>query len=292
MKKYIKIIFVLSLFLLIPTDKDFKAMTENALEKEISDKSSELNNLYDEIEKINEEIDENKSNSKEITQNKKTIEEDLGYARDNVSNILMFLQYYSIDDMWLMVLGSDDFVENMYFVSQFFKGISKELDELLEKDKKLKSAEEKYQKNIKELDTKKSSLEKEVKEFEDIYNELQIQLQELKKENSFDLKTDSNAAISQEKQNSYMAQAGISSSNYDYVDYIVSYESSWNYTATNPYTGAYGLCQALPGSKMSAFGSDWQTNPVTQLKFCNSYANSRYGSWSGAVTFIRNNGWW
>lgn len=82
-----------------------------------------------------------------------------------------------------------------------------------------------------------------------------------------------------------MQLAGINTDvDYGYVDYIVSHESGWRPTARNA-SGAYGLCQALPGSKMSSAGSDWETNPVTQLRWCNGYAKARYGSWSAAYNF-------
>jgi resuscitation-promoting factor RpfB len=92
-----------------------------------------------------------------------------------------------------------------------------------------------------------------------------------------------------------MALAGISSSDYSYVDYIVSHESGWcptkaqgQYGACPPYagyvpsTGGYGLCQSTPGRKMASAGSDWATNPVTQLRWCSGYAHDRYGSWYAA----------
>jgi len=59
---------------------------------------------------------------------------------------------------------------------------------------------------------------------------------------------------------------------------IVTRESGWNYTATNPSSGAYGLVQALPGSKMASAGADWRTNPETQIKWGLNYMNVRYGS--------------
>lgn len=77
---------------------------------------------------------------------------------------------------------------------------------------------------------------------------------------------------------SVMAAAGISSGDYGYVDYIVSHESRWNPQASNP-SGAYGLCQALPGYKMASAGGDWATNPITQLHWCSGYAAGRYGGW-------------
>lgn len=94
------------------------------------------------------------------------------------------------------------------------------------------------------------------------------------------------------QKNQLMASAGISSSDYQYVDYIITKESGWNYLAVNSFSGAYGLCQALPGSKMASAGSDWATNPETQISWCNSYATSRYGSWQAAYNFWLANNWW
>ncbi|MDH6577842.1 lytic transglycosylase domain-containing protein [Kitasatospora sp. MAP5-34] len=68
-------------------------------------------------------------------------------------------------------------------------------------------------------------------------------------------------------------------------DNIVQRESGWNVTATNPSSGAYGLVQSLPGNKMAAAGSDWQTNPATQIKWGLSYMNATYGSPCGAWAF-------
>ncbi len=80
-----------------------------------------------------------------------------------------------------------------------------------------------------------------------------------------------------------MALAGINvARDYPYVDYIINKESRWNPLSRNVSSGAYGLGQAYPGSKMAVFGADWETNPVTQLKWANSYAVTRYGSWSEA----------
>jgi hypothetical protein len=73
---------------------------------------------------------------------------------------------------------------------------------------------------------------------------------------------------------------------------IVSRESGWNYQATNASTGAYGLVQALPGSKMSSAGSDWKTNPKTQIKWGLNYMNSRYHSPCQAWDYWQANGWY
>lgn len=96
---------------------------------------------------------------------------------------------------------------------------------------------------------------------------------------------------------SLMAAAGIAAGDYNYVNYIVSRESSWNPTVSGlppggPYKGAYGLCQANPGSKMSSAGADWESNPVTQLKWCSGYAKSRYGGWAQAYNYWSTNHHW
>ena len=90
----------------------------------------------------------------------------------------------------------------------------------------------------------------------------------------------------------WLRAAGISSSEWSYVDFIISRESGWRPEAMNASSGATGLCQALPGSKMASAGSDWATNPITQLEWCDGYARGRYGSWASAYNFWINNHWW
>ncbi|WP_033259768.1 MULTISPECIES: transglycosylase SLT domain-containing protein [Kitasatospora] len=73
---------------------------------------------------------------------------------------------------------------------------------------------------------------------------------------------------------------------------IVQRESGWDYTASNKSSGAYGLVQALPGSKMASAGADWRTNPATQIKWGLNYMNSRYGSPCGAWSFWQSHHWY
>ena len=79
---------------------------------------------------------------------------------------------------------------------------------------------------------------------------------------------------------------------YNAFSHIVEHESGWNVTATNSSSGAYGLVQALPGSKMACAGSDWKTNAKTQIKWGLDYMNSRYGSPTAAWAFWQANGWY
>lgn len=90
----------------------------------------------------------------------------------------------------------------------------------------------------------------------------------------------------------WLRAAGIPESQWQYVDYIVGRESGWRYLAVNKSSGATGLCQSLPARKMASAGSDYMTNPVTQLRWCNSYAVSRYGGWSQAYSFWIAKHWW
>lgn len=72
---------------------------------------------------------------------------------------------------------------------------------------------------------------------------------------------------------------------------IISAESGWNTTVWNTSgSGAYGLGQALPASKMAPFGDDYMTNPYTQLKWMYSYVMNRYGSFQGVNWYSR--GWY
>jgi hypothetical protein len=98
--------------------------------------------------------------------------------------------------------------------------------------------------------------------------------------------------ISYTQQSSYsvsqikaMAQSMMASDQFQCFSNIVDHESGWNYQATNPSSGAYGLVQAYPGSKMASAGADWQTNPATQIKWGLNYMDSRYGSPCGAWSY-------
>ncbi|GFN06783.1 hypothetical protein Smic_53390 [Streptomyces microflavus] len=89
-----------------------------------------------------------------------------------------------------------------------------------------------------------------------------------------------------------MARQMVPADQFQCFSNIVNHESTWNYRATNPSSGAYGLMQALPGHKMSSAGADWQTNPATQIKWGLSYMDSRYGSPCGAWSFWQANNWY
>ena len=85
---------------------------------------------------------------------------------------------------------------------------------------------------------------------------------------------------------------GLSSSQFSCVDNIWNHESGWNVHADNPYSSAYGIPQALPGSKMSSAGPDWQNSAETQIKWGLGYIKSRYGTPCGAWSSWQSQGGW
>jgi Transglycosylase SLT domain len=76
------------------------------------------------------------------------------------------------------------------------------------------------------------------------------------------------------------------------LDSLWNVESGWNPTAENPNSGAYGIPQALPGSKMASAGPDWQTNPATQILWGLQYIQSTYGSPCAAWSHEEATGWY
>ena len=84
---------------------------------------------------------------------------------------------------------------------------------------------------------------------------------------------------------------GWSSSQFACLDPLWAHESGWSVTAENP-SGAYGIPQALPGSKMASAGADWQTNAATQIKWGLEYIKNTYGSPCAAWDHEQATGWY
>lgn len=90
----------------------------------------------------------------------------------------------------------------------------------------------------------------------------------------------------------WLVEAGIPQSDWQYVDCViagcqgVSAEGGWAGVErwNQGGSGAYGICQSLPASKMASAGADYMTNGATQLKWCNEYAQ-KYGGWAEAWNF-------
>ena len=89
-----------------------------------------------------------------------------------------------------------------------------------------------------------------------------------------------------------LGEFGFSSSQFGCLDLLWTRESNWRWNADNPSSSAYGIPQALPGSKMSSAGSDWATNPATQIRWGLGYIKARYGSPCGAWGHSQSHGWY
>ena len=87
-------------------------------------------------------------------------------------------------------------------------------------------------------------------------------------------------------------EAGVSEDDLSSALDLIYRESGCRVDARNAYSGAYGIPQALPGSKMAAYGADWETNPVTQIKWMSGYVTGRYGGWKQAIEFWYAHGWY
>ncbi len=79
---------------------------------------------------------------------------------------------------------------------------------------------------------------------------------------------------------------------FKYLNLLWSRESSWNVFAANPYSGAYGIPQAVPGSKMASAGPDWESNPRTQIRWGLRYIKAMYGSPLAAWEHELATGWY
>lgn len=76
------------------------------------------------------------------------------------------------------------------------------------------------------------------------------------------------------------------------LDSLWTRESGWSVSATNPSSGAYGIPQALPGSRMATEGADWRTNPATQIRWGLGYIAASYGTPCGAWRAFQGKGWY
>jgi hypothetical protein len=89
-----------------------------------------------------------------------------------------------------------------------------------------------------------------------------------------------------------MLKAGFEIDQFGCLDKLWTKESGWNHRASNSSSGAYGIPQALPGSKMGSVADDWRTNPATQIKWGLGYVEGRYGTPCSAWSHSQSTGWY
>lgn len=89
-----------------------------------------------------------------------------------------------------------------------------------------------------------------------------------------------------------MIEFGFPEDQWAYLDALWQRESGWNHLADNPTSSAYGIPQSLPGTKMAVVGSDWRTNPETQINWGLAYIGARYGTPQKAWAHSEAVGWY
>ncbi|WP_460819303.1 aggregation-promoting factor C-terminal-like domain-containing protein [Nocardioides korecus] len=103
-----------------------------------------------------------------------------------------------------------------------------------------------------------------------------------------DVSPDSNRAVGYH----LMLQFGFKADQWQYLDALWQRESGWNHLAKNASSGAYGIPQALPGSKMADVAPDWATNAETQITWGLAYIAARYADPQGAWGHSQRVGWY
>ncbi len=103
-----------------------------------------------------------------------------------------------------------------------------------------------------------------------------------------DIEPDSNRALGYRM----LLDFGYPAEQWRYLDALWHRESGWNHLAENPGSGAYGIPQSLPATKMAVVGSDWRTNPETQIRWGLAYISARYRTPERAWAHSERRGWY
>ncbi len=264
---------------------DLKAQIEQKVD-ELEKEQTDLDNLEKKITKLEKE-------QKQIINDKEKLEKKIGDLEVLLSDYLLVAQKNVNTKLVLRYINDEeDFFNAMFNVNKLNNFISSKFSALVNGLEELETKNNKYNQNIEQLKVDADQRKVKIDKLEKTYTTLNEELVKLEGLDDYNLKESANAFIPQDEQEEIMRKAGLSPVDYNYADFIITKESGWNYTATNPVSSAYGLCQSLPGSKMASAGSDWKDNPVTQMRWCDGYATSRYGSWEGAYDFWQKNNWW
>jgi resuscitation-promoting factor RpfB len=201
--------------------------------------------------------------------------------------------YNSAIDYKIVVTGESAELENLNFsvvqnqAKEFLSNKEsqrQEKERIAKEEAKRKALEE--EKRLKEEQERKLEEEKQKQLAEQKAKE---EAQKVAQQNQS--QTNSNKPISNitgTKQD-WMRAAGIPESDWTYVDYIVTRESTWNPAAVNKSSGACGLAQALPCAKT---GCANYADPVCALRWQHSYVKARYGGYAGAYGFWTKNHWY
>ncbi len=302
-KVFLSVIILSFMFSFVTFNADTQTEIENK-EKEIQEISKSLEDLNDqivnkqaEIDRLELEVNEVDTNIASLDAEIEDITQQILYEKKYAKRSLVALQYAKYAKLDIYTMDGTFKVNNLYNFSLVINYLFGDIGKLISQQQNLESKnldvqklKSDLEKDMTDLEIQKDSLNDDQKELQEKSDKVKQEIVDLNEQLEIEMIED--AYISDEEKVILMNNAGIDSTQQQYADYIITHESGWNYKATNSLSGAYGLCQALPGSKMAEAGSDWETSPQTQVNWCDSYAVSRYGSWEAAYNFWVENHWW
>ncbi len=306
-RRYIICLYILLTWTLSPY---YFADNIDDLEEEIKELVKEIEKYDTSISEVNESVDliENniKKNDEKIVEGNDLIDEltiNIGNTQEKSDNALLLIQKSQNNNFFLKSLSEsltkDDFFSSLSRIMRITEVLVSELYTNISYKQELKLANDTNIETKELLEEEKTLLKGKSDELAVLISDSEIKADELniilanKKYDAIVSKMKPGFLFSDKvAREDLMSSVGINVSDFKYVEFILNKESTWNHLAVNSSSGAYGLCQALPASKLATAGSDWKQSPKTQMKWCNNYAIQRYGSWEKAHSFWVENSWW
>lgn len=145
---------------------------------------------------------------------------------------------------------------------------------------------------IKGIDNKVLDAEEELKKQQELAKQAEEAAKRPNMTSGENVSSVANGTMTTPAQNRAYAQTVVFGEEFACMDTLVMRESGWRTDATNASSGAYGVPQSLPGTKMATIASDWQTNGETQVKWMMKYVSERYGTFCSAKNHSDLNGWY
>ena len=315
MRKHLVILFTLLVFIFIPTHT-LLADEKTAVQSSISQLNSEIDTLTTDISEI---LTKSSDLDNEITYLQEEITNRSEQIANQARNVQVELSGTSFFTTILSVNKFSDLITIITSANALMSANDKSITELKDLVEESNSKKTEYSSELSALEDKKKDLSQKITELEEKLASLKAQEQEELKRKAEILRQNtesltnskpskpskpSNPSVSSGNQSYSASQAreafeqitaekGITGNNKAIWADIITKESGWNTTIWNSSgSGAYGLGQALPANKMAPYGSDYMTNPYTQLKWMYDYIIGRYGSFENLAAFWAANHWY
>ena len=309
MRKHLVLLCTLLVFIFIPTHT-LLANEKTNIQSSISQLNSEIDTLTTDISEI---LAKSSDLDNEITYLQEEITNRSEQIANQARNVQVELSGTSFFTTILSVNKFSDLITIITSANALMSANDKSITELKDLVEESNSKKTEYSSELSALEDKKKDLSQKITELEEKLASLEAQEQEELKRKAEILRQNtesltnskpSNPSVSSGNQSYSASQAreafeqitaekGITGNNKLIWADIITKESGWNTTIWNSSgSGAYGLGQALPANKMAPYGSDYMTNPYTQLKWMYDYIIGRYGSFENLAAFWAANHWY